>query len=77
MPLPVRQLAYYVKDVREAARVSAPAMGIAASFIDTIAAYGHFVELYEPNPMLTGLCDRVAQAAAGFTGDDPVRLLKW
>jgi hypothetical protein len=45
-------------------------------FIDTLASLGHMVELYRPVPALVGFYDMVADAAAGWNGDDPVRILE-
>lgn len=36
---------------------------------------GHLVEMYEPSERLLGFYERVARAAAGWDGSDPVRLL--
>jgi hypothetical protein len=60
----------------EAARISPPGMNVTAVFIDAIRTYGHFIELYEPKPILTNLYDMVAKAAIGYDGRDPVRTVK-
>jgi len=36
---------------------------------------GHLVEMYEPSERLVGFYQRVAEAARGWNGDEPVRLL--
>ena len=61
----------------EAARMTSDAMNLTAVFIDTVADYGHFIELYEPKPAITMLYGMVANAAVGFDGHDPVRPLKF
>ncbi len=55
----------------EAMRVTPP--GITAVFIDTVRTLGHFIELYEPTPAISGIYDMVAKAAIGFDGSDPIR----
>lgn len=45
-------------------------------FIDTVASLGHMVELYRPVSALVGFYDMVADAAAGWDGSDPVRVLE-
>ncbi len=49
--------------------------GFAFAMVDTVAAYGHMVELYEPVPALRGFYDLVADAARGFDGAEPLREL--
>ena len=44
--------------------------------IDALRDYGHFVELYEPTPMLLGVYDLVRRSAIGFEGDDLIRSFK-
>lgn len=36
---------------------------------------GHLVEMYEPSPRLLGFYARIAEAAQGWDGSDPVRAL--
>ena len=60
----------------EATRLTPPGMDVTAVFIDTVNDYGHFIELYEPKPVLTNLYDMVAKAAVGYDGRDPVRTIK-
>lgn len=60
----------------EAMRVTPEGLDMCAVFIDTLAAYGHFTELYEPVPALTGLYAHVAAAAENFDGSDPVRSIR-
>ena len=45
-------------------------------FIDTVASLGHMVELYRPVSALVGFYDMVADAAAGWDGSEPVRVLE-
>jgi hypothetical protein len=42
-------------------------------FVDTVADRGHMLELYEPSERLLGVYERVARAAQGWDGSDPVR----
>lgn len=41
--------------------------------IDTVAKYGHMIELYEGADSLVGFYDFVRKAALGFDGTDPIR----
>jgi hypothetical protein len=43
--------------------------------MDARAQYGHFIELYEGVPSLTGFYDYVAKCAKKFDGTDPVRTI--
>ena len=45
-------------------------------FMDTVAALGHMVELYEQSDRLESFYALVRDAAAGRTGDDPVRRME-
>jgi hypothetical protein len=56
----------------EAMRVSIPHAPLNAVFMDTVATYGHFIELYEPVPIITNIYDAVAKAAIGFDGRNPL-----
>ncbi|MDD3353817.1 VOC family protein [Zoogloea sp.] len=47
--------------------------GFAFAMIDTVAACGHMIELYEATDTLTGFYTFVRQAAADFDGHAPVR----
>jgi hypothetical protein len=49
--------------------------GFVFAMIDTVAAFGHMIELYQPVPQLAGFYDFVRQAAEGFDGTDPVRTI--
>jgi hypothetical protein len=49
--------------------------GQAFAFHDARTPLGHFVELYEPSEPLLGFYAMVADAAAGWDGTDPVRIL--
>jgi len=44
-------------------------------FIDTRSALGHYTELYEPTPALTGFYAMVEGAAQQWDGSDPIRPL--
>lgn len=44
--------------------------GFAFAFIDTVAAFGHMIEIYAPVPALINFYATVAGAAASFTGGD-------
>jgi hypothetical protein len=41
--------------------------------MDCCERYGHFVELYEPTPVLLGIYDMVKSAAQGFRGEELIR----
>jgi hypothetical protein len=49
--------------------------GAGFAMMDCVAAYGHFVEMYEPTPMLLGVYDKVRTAARDFIGQDILRPL--
>jgi hypothetical protein len=49
----------------------APGLGFA--MMDCCERYGHFVELYEPTPVLLGIYDMVKSAAQGFRGEELIR----
>lgn len=61
----------------EAARIMPKGSDLVLVFMDAIKQYGHFIELYEPKPVLLNVFDMVAKAAVGFTGDDPVRSMNY
>ena len=42
---------------------------------DTLAAFGHFIELWESTDAMRGLLEMVESAASGWDGSDPVRRL--
>ena len=44
-------------------------------FVDACATLGHMLELYAPEPALTGFYRMVREAAQGWDGSDPVREL--
>ena len=44
-------------------------------FVDTWAAYGHMIELYERSDRLLDFYRMVARAAVAWNGDEPVRML--
>jgi catechol 2,3-dioxygenase-like lactoylglutathione lyase family enzyme len=47
--------------------------GIEMYFVDTVARYGHMLELYRPSDHLRAFYTMVAGAAQGWDGSDPVR----
>ena len=84
----IHHVALFVDDVKEElARLNADGFetafygemndGFAFAFADTVAAYGHMLELYTPVPSLTGFYGMVARAAEGFDGTDPVRTIRF
>lgn len=49
------------------------APGVGFAMMDCMREYGHFVELYEPTPVLLGVYDLVRSAAEGFDGTNLIR----
>lgn len=49
--------------------------GFTFLMMDVVARHGHFVELYEGTPALTGFYAMVREAARGWDGRDPVRTI--
>ncbi|SCW38509.1 Glyoxalase/Bleomycin resistance protein/Dioxygenase superfamily protein [Sphingobium faniae] len=47
--------------------------GQAYTMMDATATHGHFIELYEPNAVVTYVYDLVRRAAQDFDGSDPIR----
>lgn len=47
--------------------------GFVFEMIDAVKHCGHFIELYESVPTLTGFYDMVRDSSIGFDGRDPVR----
>jgi hypothetical protein len=47
--------------------------GFVFAFVDTVAAYGHMIELYAPLPQLTGFYAMVADAAKSFKGGEVIQ----
>jgi Glyoxalase/Bleomycin resistance protein/Dioxygenase superfamily len=47
--------------------------GFVYAFVDTVAEFGHMIELYAPLPQLTGFYEMVAAAAKSFNGDALIR----
>jgi hypothetical protein len=45
------------------------------AFIDTTATHGHMIEIYADDPTIRGFYRWVAEAAAGWDGEDPIRRL--
>lgn len=56
-------------------QLSETTTGTRYAFVDATATLGHMVELYEPSPGLRGFYRMVAEAAAGWDGNDPLREL--
>jgi hypothetical protein len=52
------------------------APGVGFSMMDCTRDYGHFVELYEPTPVLLGVYELVRSASEGFDGTDLIRHFK-
>lgn len=50
-----------------------PAIELTGYFIDTVATYGHFIEMFEPVSELVRIWQLIADAAVGFDGSRPVR----
>ncbi|MDR2856994.1 MAG: VOC family protein [Novosphingobium sp.] len=80
----IHHVALFVDDVgQELARLNASGFatalyaemndGFIFAFADTVAAYGHMLELYAPTQQLTAFYETVAQAAIDFDGVEPVR----
>lgn len=51
--------------------------GFAFVMIDDVARHGHMIELYEGVSTLTGFYTLVKNAAKGFNGADPIRVIKF
>ncbi len=49
------------------------ASGLRYAFHDTRDELGHLLEVYEPSPGVLRLYGKVADAARGWNGEDPVR----
>jgi catechol 2,3-dioxygenase-like lactoylglutathione lyase family enzyme len=64
-----------VADGYEIAMSARTSNGTEFHFVDTRATHGHMLELYERSARLRDFYAFVARAAAGWTGDDPVRML--
>lgn len=47
--------------------------GFTFLMIDAVERFGHFIELYEATPTLTGFYDLVRDASDGFDGQAPIR----
>lgn len=81
----LHHLAYIVDDLDDATALLAGfghplAMSAMAGttrfhFVDAVDTLGHFIELYAANDGLLGFYSMVAQAAAGWDGTDPVRIV--
>ena len=53
--------------------IAQTASGLRFAFHDARPQLGHLIEIYEPSDDVIGLYAMVAEAAAGWTGNDPVR----
>lgn len=84
----IHHVAVFVDDVKEElARLNARNFetafygemndGFAFAFADTVSAYGHMIELYQPLPQLTDFYEMVARSAAEFDGTEPVRTISF
>lgn len=63
----------YGADGHDLALYAEMATGFPFAMIDTVAAYGHMIELYPPEPSLAGFYAQVADAARDFCGVDVLR----
>ena len=81
----LHHLAYFVDDLdattvalegsgHPLACAAAPSRGVRFHFMDATADLGHYLELYERNEHLGAFYDRVAAAARGWDGGEPVRV---
>lgn len=82
----LHHLAYMVDDVsvmirtladrgHELAMSARTVGGLEFHFVDALATHGHFFELYPRTERLLAFYTMVADAASGWDGTDPVRLL--
>jgi Glyoxalase/Bleomycin resistance protein/Dioxygenase superfamily len=80
----IHHVAWFVSDVDAEQRrlagfgwpevlVAETASGLRFAFHDARAELGHLVEIYEPSDRLVAFYASVAEAAVGWSGDDPVR----
>jgi catechol 2,3-dioxygenase-like lactoylglutathione lyase family enzyme len=81
----LHHLAFFVPDVEATthrlnelghatAMEAVTANGVRFHFLDASATHGHMLELYERSDALATFYDRIAQAADGWDGTDPVRV---
>ena len=61
----------------EVALYAEMADGFPFVFIDTVAAYGHMIELYPPRPTLTGFYELVATAVRDFEAGESIRVVSF
>lgn len=47
--------------------------GFAFAMVDTVARYGHMIEIYSPTAVRTDFYDRVRKMAIGFDSREPIR----
>lgn len=57
------------------AQAASTAGGVNFNFLDARERLGHMIELYEPSTMLTGFYGMVRDAANGWDGSEPLRML--
>lgn len=51
--------------------------GVGFAMMDCVATLGHFVELYEPSPILLGVYEKVRSAARDFNGENVLRTMSF
>lgn len=66
-------IAHYMGEGFDLALHAEMATGFRFAMIDTVAAYGHMIELYPPEPSLTDFYAQVAEAARDGVGGDILR----
>ena len=82
----LHHLAFIVDDLQETVKALVAAgheiamsarttNGTEFHFVDTRRTHGHMVELYERSDRLRDFYARIADAATGWTGEDPLRML--
>ena len=67
--------AHYAEHGFELAARAETKTGTEFAFVDTVAALGHMVEVYERSEALLGFYGFVREASVGWDGEDPVRSL--
>jgi catechol 2,3-dioxygenase-like lactoylglutathione lyase family enzyme len=66
-------LRQYADEGMETALYAELATGQAYAMVDAVMAYGHFIELYEPNEVVTYVYDLVRSSAENFDGQQLIR----
>lgn len=69
-------LAGHAAQRRVTALYAEMADGFAFAMVDCVAELGHFLELYEPRPALTGFYAMVASTARAWDGTEPLRAIR-